>query len=165
MSDSDGNTPSNKNSDISREKFNRIINNIVDIITEVDLKGYFTYASPQIYDILGYTSEEIVGLNGLKLIHPNDLPKTLDKMKETINSGETMTMDYRTQHKDGHYVYISAKGGIIREKGNVKFLAVLRDVSKQKAMEEKLIKSEEKYREAFERAEIYKDLFAHDISN
>lgn len=165
MSDSDGNTPSNKNSDISREKFNRIINNIVDIITEVDLKGYFTYASPQIYDILGYTSEEIVGLNGLKLIHPNDLPKTLDKMKETINSGETMTMDYRTQHKDGHYVYISAKGGIIREKGNVKFLAVLRDVSKQKAMEEKLIKSEEKYREAFERTEIYKDLFAHDISN
>ncbi|KKM78178.1 hypothetical protein LCGC14_1362520, partial [marine sediment metagenome] len=32
-------------------------------------------------------------------------------------------------------------------------------------MEEKLKESEEKYREAFERTEIYKDLFAHDISN
>ncbi|KKM78179.1 hypothetical protein LCGC14_1362530 [marine sediment metagenome] len=122
MPDSDGNTPFNKNSDISREIFNRIINNIVDIITEVDLKGHFTYASPQIYDILGYTSEEIVGLNGLKLIHPNDLPETLEKMKETINSGERMTMDYRAQHKDGHYVYISAKGGIIRDREILNFL-------------------------------------------
>ena len=35
----------------------------------------------------------------------------------------------------------------------------------QESVERKLKKSEKKYREAYNRAELYKDLFAHDISN
>ena len=39
------------------------------------------------------------------------------------------------------------------------------DITERKKAERKLVKSEKKYREAFNRAEFYKDLFAHDINN
>ncbi|MHA1256900.1 MAG: PAS domain S-box protein, partial [Promethearchaeota archaeon] len=39
------------------------------------------------------------------------------------------------------------------------------DITERKKSERKLVKSEKKYREAFNRAEFYKDLFAHDINN
>jgi len=39
------------------------------------------------------------------------------------------------------------------------------DITDRKVAEQKIIDSEKKYRDAFERANLYKDLFAHDISN
>ena len=44
-------------------------------------------------------------------------------------------------------------------------LAQAEDITERKKAERKLVKSEKKYREAFNRAEFYKDLFAHDINN
>ena len=39
------------------------------------------------------------------------------------------------------------------------------DITDRKVAEQKIIVSEKKYRDAFERANLYKDLFAHDINN
>jgi len=39
------------------------------------------------------------------------------------------------------------------------------DITDRKVAEQKIIDSEKKYRDAFERANLYKDLFAHDINN
>ncbi len=44
-------------------------------------------------------------------------------------------------------------------------LCIARDITEEVVAEQKLKKSEEDFREAYERAEFYKDLFAHDISN
>ncbi len=41
----------------------------------------------------------------------------------------------------------------------------VKDITERKKAEEKILKSEEKYREAYNRAEFYKDIFAHDINN
>lgn len=44
-------------------------------------------------------------------------------------------------------------------------VGTVQDITKYKKMEQQLKKSEKKYMEAYERAEFYKDLFAHDITN
>ena len=129
-------TPS-KNIKDSKEKLQVIINHIRDIITESDLNGNFTYVSPQVYDILGYKPEELIGLNGLKFIHPEDLLNLVSKMKNLMKSGSPMLAEYRVLHKDGHYVHISANGTFVKENGNIKLIAVLRDISLQKETEEK----------------------------
>jgi PAS domain S-box-containing protein len=46
-----------------------------------------------------------------------------------------------------------------------KVLVSIIDISELKKAEQELKESEEKYREAYNRAEFYKDLFAHDINN
>lgn len=129
-------SPSKKIKD-SREKLQVIINHIRDIITETDLNGNFTYVSPQVYDILGYKPEEVIGLSGFKFIHPEDLSNIASKMSNLMRSEGPMLAEYRALHKDGHYVHISAKGTIVRENGNIKLIAVLRDITIQKETEEK----------------------------
>ena len=55
-----------------------------------------------------------------------------------------------------NYVYKLPSGEIV---------AVYDDVTTQKIAEQKLKESKEKYREAYNRGNFYKDLFAHDINN
>jgi signal transduction histidine kinase len=44
-------------------------------------------------------------------------------------------------------------------------MAVVRDITERKKAEQELKKSEDNYRRAYERENLYKDLFAHDMSN
>jgi PAS domain S-box-containing protein len=141
--------PSIDNSmELSEIKYQDIIDSILDNIVEVDMKGNFTYVSPQSYDLFGFRPEEVIGTNGFEVVHPDDLPKLTLAMKNAIPTGETITAEYRALHKDGHYVHVSAKGRYLKEKN--KIISVLRDVSKQKEAERRLQESEQKYREIIE---------------
>jgi len=131
------NQSSSKDIKDSNEKLKVIINNIRDIIIESDLNGIFTYVSPQAYDILGYKPEELVGINGFKFIYPDDLPLIAKKFENLLQSGGPVQVEYRVLHKDGHYIHFSVKGTILKENGNIKLIAVLRDISHQKESEEK----------------------------
>lgn len=124
-------SPSKKIND-SKEKLQVIINHIRDIITESDMTGIFTYVSPQVYDILGYKPEEVIGLNGIKFIHPEDLSNLASVGNNLMKTGGSVLAEYRAIHKDGHYVHLSSKGTIVRENGNIKLIAVLRDISMKK---------------------------------
>ncbi len=119
------------------EKLQLIIDHIRDIIIESDLDGTFTYVSPQVYDVLGYKPEEVIGLNGYRFIHPEDLINLANKVENLMKIGGPISAEYRVLHKDGHYVHLSAKGSILKENGNIKLIAVLRDISFQRETEEK----------------------------
>ncbi len=127
----------------SEEKSRDLVNSISDLLLEVDLKGKFTYASPQIYDMFGFTPSEIINKSMRKFIHPDDILKVLEALKEAYHTREAITIEYRTLHKDGHYVYASAKGSLL---DNDRFYGVVRDISKRKIVEQELRESEEKYR-------------------
>jgi len=126
-----------KKIDDSKEKLQVIINHTRDIIVESDLNGTFTYVSPQVYDILGYKPEEVIGVNMNKFIHPEDLTNLASNAIDLIKNGGSVLTEYRALHKDGHYVHLSSKGTFVRENGNIKLIAVLRDISLQKETEEK----------------------------
>jgi len=49
--------------------------------------------------------------------------------------------------------------------GSISKLGIFRDISEIKKAEQEIIISEKMYREAYNRAEFYKDIFAHDINN
>ena len=130
----------------SEQKYQQIISNILDVIMELDLNWQVTYVSPRVFDVFGYQPDELVGSDGLKLIHPEDLQTIMETMKDTMRTEKILSVDYRVLHKAGHYIYVSVKGGIIRDGDNTKILAVLRDVTKQKEAEKKIRESEEKYK-------------------
>lgn len=68
----------------------------MDIVIVLDLKGNFLYVSPQIYDISGFTQEEIIGKNGFKLMHPDDIKKAAEILKEAIIKKKKVVIEYRT---------------------------------------------------------------------
>ena len=109
--------------------YQTIINDILDTIVEVDLNGNFTYVSPQCYQMLGYHPHEVVGRKALRYIHPDDLLHVMNKMKTAIEDQKHISYEYRTKHKNGGYIHVSAKGGIIKREGKTKLIAVVRDIT------------------------------------
>jgi len=149
----------------SEKKHRELINNISDVILELDEQANFTYTSPQVFELFGYKQEEMIGLNALSFIHPEDLPKVVEIMKKAIITGKTYLFEFRNRHGEGHYITVSLKGRAIKEEGKIKFIGLMRDITEYKKAEQNLKESEEKYRKAYNLTEFYKDIFAHDISN
>ncbi len=139
-----------KISDIPENIYQAIINDIVDSIVEIDLNGNFTYISPQCYQMFGYHPQEVIGRKALRFIHPDDLLHVMNKMKEAIEDERHISYEYRAKHKNGGYIHVSAKGGIIKREGTSKLIAVVRDITEKKIGEIKLRNSEHQYRTIIE---------------
>jgi PAS domain S-box-containing protein len=130
------------------------------------------YANEVLAKILEYSLEELSGMSmdylGEKVFHPDDLPDQMERVRLRRRYGEdsvTPFSTYRMFTKTGELRWIEDYTKVIMYQGKEALLASVMDITEKKKAEEKLKESEEKYREAYNRAEFYKDLFAHDISN
>ncbi len=118
----------------SEIKYRKLVNSISDLLLEVDLKGKITYASPQIYDMFGFTPSEIQNTRIHKFIHPDDMQYVMETMKKGFETKKETTLEYRTRHKDGHYIHASVKGIVL---SNGRFYGVVRDITSIKIAEHK----------------------------
>ena len=75
--------------------YQSIINDIRDTIVEIDLKGKFTYVSPQSYHMFGYKPQEVVGKSGFQFIHPEDVLSVMNLMKTVIKDQKHVSYEYR----------------------------------------------------------------------
>jgi PAS domain S-box-containing protein len=136
--------------EVPEEIYHTIINDIFDTIVEIDLNGNFTYISPQCFQMFGYNPHEIIGRKALRFIHPDDLLYVMNKVKTAIEDQKHISYEYRTKHKNGGYVHVSAKGGIVKREGITKLIAVVRDITEKKIAEIKLKESEKQFRNIIE---------------
>jgi len=136
----------------SEELYKNIINNLMDIIIVLDLKGNFIYVSPQTYNLSGFKQEEVIGKSGFKFMHPDDINKAAIALKDGIKQKKKVYIEYRTIHKEGHYIDIAANGRIVNIDGEDRIFAIVRDISEQKRSEQELRESEEKFRNIAEQS-------------
>jgi len=136
----------------SVEKYQILINNIIDVIAEVDLGGILMYISPQVYDMIGYLPEEVTGNQVFNYVHPDDKDLIFQTIQRTIEGDETVSIECRFRHKKGHYIHVFARGSLVIINNKPKMIGVLRDITEYKEAEQKLKKSEENYRLLFNRS-------------
>jgi PAS domain S-box-containing protein len=153
----------------SEEKFRNI--------TEQSLMGIailqdnvIKYASQRLAEIYGYSVEEMLNFEPggfLRLIHPDFVEVVKDQaMKKQSGLKDAIThYQVKCVKKTGEIFWVENHSKTINFNGRPADLVTNIDITERKKAEEELKKSEENYRNAFERAELYKDLFAHDISN
>ena len=134
----------------TEEMHKNIINNLMDTIIVLDLKGKFLYVSSQFYDISGFKPEEVIGKSGFKFMHPDDIQKAVEVLKDAIEQKTKVQIEYRTIHKKGHYLDVVVRGRIVKMGGDDRIFAIVRDISEQKRSEQKLKESENKYRQLIE---------------
>jgi len=126
-------------------KFETLIHNILDVIVEINTDGSFAYINPQSFDLFGYRPEELIGLNAFDFVHPEDLFLIKKKMSEAFKSRKILSVEYKTKHKKGYYIPVSARGGVYEDQGILKFIGIIRNISEQHYLKEKLIEFKEKY--------------------
>lgn len=138
--------------DFSEGMYKNIIANLMDIIIVLDLKGNFLYVSPQSYDISGFKQDELIGKSGFAFMHPDDIQKAVAVLAEAIKHRKKIYIEYRTIHKEGHYIAVAASGRIVDMDGEPRIFAIVRDISEQKRSEKKLKEAEKRYNHLIENA-------------
>jgi len=125
-------------------RFRYLVENTRAVPWEVDLLTQkFTYIGPRVADLFGHPVEYWTDMEAwVKTLHPDDQQTALNYC--TIESGEGRDHDftYRAIHADGHIVWIHDIVSVQMGKdGPVKLYGYFVDISKQKQLETKAIRS------------------------
>ena len=118
MSNSDETEQSNADLIKLKERFELALDGANDGLWDWDLLTNLVFFSPRWKSMLGYEIDEIK--NDLdewsKRVHPDDLQRALDSVKKHIDGDiDKYSIEFRMQHKKGHYVDILSRGKVIRE--------------------------------------------------
>ncbi|MHA1279055.1 MAG: PAS domain S-box protein [Candidatus Helarchaeota archaeon] len=152
----------------SEEKYRLITENANELICVVDGKYRFIYVNPQFTRVLGYPQDEILGKDGMQLIHPTDL-MNIKKKVQLRQHGDVGRIDARVKHKKGYYIWFELTGQQYSDTyGKENYLLLMRDITERKSMEETRLKFfEQMERQNRELKEIdrMKDEFFADISH
>ena len=128
----------------SRERFRNLTEMTSDWIWEVDNNGYYTYASPKIYDILGYKAEEIIGKTPFDLM-PTEEADRVFKIFNAIRASQQPfhCLENINRHKKGHSMVLETSGiPIFDSDGELcGYRGIDRDTTQRKQIEEELQKA------------------------
>jgi PAS domain S-box-containing protein len=135
----------------SEEKQRLILENANDLITILNQDFKHEYINEKAYyDLLGYTSDDLIGQSPLSYLHPNDIDKAANILREGYEKGSGMYV-FRIKAKNGQYKWLESRGTtFIDLDGKKKGIIISRDFTESKKADQKLRESEEKYRSLFE---------------
>ncbi|MFX1571539.1 MAG: PAS domain S-box protein [Promethearchaeota archaeon] len=137
----------------SETKYLNLINNILDILVELNLDLTITYINSQVYDLLGYSSEELIGKNFIDHIHPNEMTKINEIINYAIKKNKQISIELNVKHKKGQYIQFLGKGQLFNDNTHVKIVLLLRPVIGLKENQQLLMESYKKYRKIIENIE------------
>ncbi|MEI6611136.1 MAG: PAS domain S-box protein, partial [Deltaproteobacteria bacterium] len=139
----------------SEEKFRLITENMVDCVALVDTSGTYQYVTPSYSKTLGYAPEDMIGITGFSLTHPDDVERVLKIYIEGYEQGLVETnYETRLRHKNGHYVPMEIVVRLLKDPQGGKKAAVLaaRDITQRRQLEQERRNAEEQYRALVENA-------------
>jgi len=125
----------------STNLYRLLADNIYDLVALHQPEGDLIYISPSCHKILGFAEEELYGFQPNELIHPDDVEKTKKIYHQAVSHGETLiAATYRMRTKSGNYIWLETYSTpILDDEGGVcQLLAVSRDISQRKRIEEEL---------------------------
>src|SRR5664280_1501158 len=140
----------------SEEKYRNILENIEESYYEVDLTGNFTFFNDSMYKIMGYTREELMGMNNRGYTNKENAEKLFQAFNEVYRTGKPgRVVDYEIIRKDGANRYVGTSISLHKDSSGkpIGFGGVIRDTTERKRAEETLRQSEEKYRTILENIE------------
>ncbi len=119
-----------------------------ELILVVDDDGRVHYASPAVTTVLGYSEEEVLGINAFELVHPDDMAHVVGDFVERLEGHPPHDLThFRARARDGSWRQLAAYGADVRdEPGEGSMIITARDVTAELAASEALRHSEERFR-------------------
>jgi PAS domain S-box-containing protein len=133
----------------SAEKHRSILENVEDGYFEVDIAGNFTFFNDSAAKSLGYSRDELMGMNNRQYTDEENAKKLYQTFNKVYATGKTHKgFDWEIIRKDGSRRHVEASISLRKDSEGqpIGFRGIVRDVSERKRTEEALRKSEERYR-------------------
>jgi two-component system sensor kinase FixL len=125
----------------SERRYRALVESSPDAVTEADLTGRITYASPRTAALHGFeTGEAMVGRNAFEFIAEEHQERAAEGTQRTVQEGVSGPIEYTIRRKDGTCFAGEISAALIRnaDGGPEAFLAVTRDITERKQAEEAL---------------------------
>jgi len=128
--------------DVEDTDFQRLAEYSADVICRSGVDMRWRYVSPSSLKVLGWTPEEMVGMEAFALVYPEDLPGLIAVATRNFEPGvEPERNAVRMRKKDGSLVWIEFTARVVRDAvtgAAEEAVVTMRDVSERKMLEEKL---------------------------
>ncbi len=133
----------------SVKRLEDVTENVLAFIWEVDAGGRYTYLSPSVESLLGYTPEELLGKHFVDPFHPEDREELSKAFLRAFSLNEPFCgLESRCVRRNGEVVWLSTNGVPVLDRDG--FLLGYRgadtNITKQKEAEEALRKNQEDLR-------------------
>jgi PAS domain S-box-containing protein len=141
----------------SEGKYRTILNSLEEGYYEVDLAGNFTFSNDFLAKSLGYTREELKGLNNRTYMSPETAKLVFNTFNEVYRTGNPKRdFEWELINKDGTKRVVEVSVSLMRDpKGKpIGFYGIARDITERKEKEEALKEWEEKYRMTLQNLDV-----------
>jgi PAS domain S-box-containing protein len=146
----------------SEERYRTLVENINDVIFALDVNGNFTYISPVVERLTGYTAAEVLGQPFDKFVHPDNLPDLRHSLAHTL-AGTVEPFEFRAVAKDGTLHYVRTYSRVLKEgDGPIGLNGVMTDITRRKRAELALSESQQYLQAVFD--SVNDAVFIHDTS-
>ncbi len=106
----------------------------------------FSYVNPRFAEMHGYTQEELLQMDAISLVVPEERPHVLENIRKQIE-GEEKTVHFYTRviKKDGSIIHIEVFGHVSQVLHNAKpaIMGTVLDITEQKLAEETLMRTKQ----------------------
>jgi PAS domain S-box-containing protein len=140
----------------NEEKYRWMLDNMADVITVMDMNLRFTYVSPSIIRMRGYTAEEATAQTFEQVMTPESLKISAKVFEEEMRLEASGTADpdririveVEQYRKDGSIVLMENHLSFMRDEAKkpVGIISVSHDITDRKRTKEALLESEAQYR-------------------
>lgn len=128
----------------SEKRFRFLIEKSKDIKLIADKEGAILYISPSVTTYLGYELDEMIGMVGQTIVHPDDLSIYLSERNRIIQvPGSSYNLIIRLRHKNGEYIWVDCvTTNWLEEPGIHGLVSNFFEITEKKKIEEARVKDE-----------------------
>ncbi len=133
----------------NEEKYRAILETIQEIYYEVDLTGNLTFFNDALCRTLGYSKEELKGMNYQQYEDNESLKRIFQTYNKVYKTGKPINgFGRQIIRKDGTKRYVEVSISLKKDSSGkpIGFRGISRDVTERKQMEDIISQSEDKYR-------------------
>jgi PAS domain S-box-containing protein len=144
----------------SQEKYRWVVDNMADAITVMDMDLRFTYVSPSIMRMRGYTAEEATAQTFEQVMTPESLQIIAKVFEEemkleasgTADPGRSRILELEEYRKDGSIVWMENNLSFMRDEAQkpVGIISLSRDITDRKRAEEAIVVAKNDWENTFD---------------
>ena len=145
-----------------------LTDNMHDVIWIMNLEGHFTYVSPSVLQLRGYTPEEVLRQSMLEALTPDSAKLILEGIQRFWETGSAFSYyELEQPCKNGSTVWTEVNFTILRDKNGEpeSILGVSRDITERKKAEQELKNNHAKLEIVNEKLRVVGSLTRHDVRN
>ncbi len=128
----------------SEEKYRSVVESALDGVWVVGEDSRFKYVNEKLAEILGYTREELMGMDFRNYLNEGSKRLVLDRYARR-QKGKEVPFQYESNvlRKDGDIRHVEISSTVVKDpEGRVNTIAFIKDITEKKKMEEQMIQTE-----------------------